>query len=385
MNITTEILYVGVNDHKTDLFEGQFPITNGMSYNSYVILDEKTAVLDTVDRGFTEEWLGNVRAALGGRTPDYLVVHHMEPDHAANIANFVRAYPEVTIAASAKAFAMMEQFFPDTEFAHRMVLANGSVLELGKHSLTFIAAPMVHWPEVMVSYDSCEKILFSADAFGKFGALDVDEPWDDEARRYYIGIVGKHGVPTQTLLKKAAGLDIRMICPLHGPALTGDLSHYLDLYQTWSSYEPEESGIVIAYTSVYGNTAQAVKLLADILTEKGCANVIVHDLCRCDMSAAVADAFRYDRIVLATTTYYNSVFPFMSDFLMRLTERNFQKHKVALIENGSWGPLAAKQMKEKLGACKNLQFASQEVRIRSSLNAESREAVEKLAEELVSL
>ncbi|MCD8120187.1 MAG: FprA family A-type flavoprotein [Lachnospiraceae bacterium] len=382
MNITTDIFYVGVNDHTTDLFEGQFPIPNGMSYNSYVILDEKVAVLDTVDRNFTEEWLGNVREALAGRKPDYLVVHHMEPDHAANIANFVRAYPEVTIAASAKAFTMMEQFFPDTEFPNRLVLANGSVLELGKHSLTFLAAPMVHWPEVMVSFDSCDHILFSADAFGKFGALDVDEPWDDEARRYYIGIVGKHGVPTQTLLKKAASLDIHRICPLHGPALTEDLSHYLNLYQTWSSYEPEESGIVIAYTSVYGNTAQAVRLLADSLIAKGCQKVAVYDLCRCDMSAAVADAFRYDRLVLATTTYYNNVFPFMSDFLQRLTERNLQKRKVALIENGSWGPLAAKQMKEKLSGCKNLQFAEQEVRIRSALNAESREAVERLAEEL---
>ncbi|MCD7859928.1 MAG: flavin reductase [Firmicutes bacterium] len=382
MEITKDILYVGVNDHRIELFEGQYPVPNGMSYNSYVLLDEKTAVLDTVDQNFTHEWLDKVSRALDGRRPDYLVVHHMEFDHAANVANFVKVYPEVTVVASAKAFGMMEAFFPGVDFSKRLVVNSGDTLPLGRHSLTFLAAPMVHWPEVMVSYDRADKVLFSADGFGKFGALDVDEPWDDEARRYFIGIVGKYGQQVQKLLKAASALDIARICPLHGPVLQEELGHYLSLYGTWSSYQPESEGIVIAYTSVYGNTRKAVQLLADSLSAKGCPKVVLHDLSRVDLSYAVSDAFRYSKLVLATTTYNAGIFPFMHDFLTRLAEHNFQNRTVALVENGSWAPLACKTMQELLAPCKGLSFTDTIVRIRSALSEESREAIEKLSQEL---
>ncbi len=382
MEITKDILYVGVNDHRIELFEGQYPVPNGMSYNSYVLLDEKTAVLDTVDQNFTHEWLDKVSRALDGRRPDYLVVHHMEFDHAANVANFVKVYPEVTVVASAKAFGMMEAFFPGVDFSKRLVVNSGDTLPLGRHSLTFLAAPMVHWPEVMVSYDPADKVLFSADGFGKFGALDVDEPWDDEARRYFIGIVGKYGQQVQKLLKAARALDIARICPRHGPVLQEELGHYLSLYGTWSSYQPESEGIVIAYTSVYGNTRKAVQLLADSLSAKGCPKVVLHDLSRVDLSYAVSDAFRYSKLVLATTTYNAGIFPFMHDFLTRLAEHNFQNRTVALVENGSWAPLACKTMQELLAPCKGLSFTDTIVRIRSALSEESREAIEKLSQEL---
>ncbi len=382
MEMTKDILYVGVNDHRIELFEGQYPVPNGMSYNSYVLLDEKTAVLDTVDQNFTHEWLDKVSRALDGRRPDYLVVHHMEFDHAANVANFVKVYPEVTVVASAKAFGMMEAFFPGVDFSKRLVVNSGDTLPLGRHSLTFLAAPMVHWPEVMVSYDPADKVLFSADGFGKFGALDVDEPWDDEARRYFIGIVGKYGQQVQKLLKAASALDIARICPLHGPVLQEELGHYLSLYGTWSSYQPESEGIVIAYTSVYGNTRKAVQLLADSLSAKGCPKVVLHDLSRVDLSYAVSDAFRYSKLVLATTTYNAGIFPFMHDFLTRLAEHNFQNRTVALVENGSWAPLACKTMQELLAPCKGLSFTDTIVRIRSALSEESREAIEKLSQEL---
>ena len=382
MQITKDIRYVGVNDHQVDLFEGQYSVPNGMAYNSYVILDEKVAVMDTVDKSFTHQWLDNLAAVLGTRKPDYLVVQHMEPDHAANIANFMKVYPETTVVSSAKAFAMMQNFFGTDYADRRVVVGEGSTLTLGKHTLTFVTAPMVHWPEVIVTYDSTDKVLFSADGFGKFGALDADEPWDDEARRYYIGIVGKYGPQVQALLKKAAGLDIRTICPLHGPVLTENLGHYLNLYDIWSGYRVESEGIVVAYTSVYGDTKEAAELLAQKLEAKGCPRVVVHDLARCDMAEAVADAFRYGKLVLATTTYNADVFPFMKEYIHHLTERNFRNRTVALMENGSWAPLAAKTMRGMLEGCKNLTFTETTVRILSALNEESREQVETLAAEL---
>ena len=381
MGVTDDIIYVGVNDHKIDLFEGQYDVPNGMAYNSYLILDEKIAIMDTVDRNFTHEWLDNLDKALGGRKPDYLVVQHMEPDHSANIANFVKTYPDAKIVSSAKAFVMMKQFF-GTDFEDKqVVVAEGSTLELGKHTLNFVAAPMVHWPEVIMTYDSTDKVLFSADGFGKFGALDVEEDWACEARRYYIGIVGKYGAQVQSVLKKAAGLDIRIICPLHGPVLKENLGYYIGLYQTWSTYQQETEGIVIAYTSVYGNTKKAVEKLADLLKEKGCPKVVVNDLARCDMAEAVEDAFRYGKIILATTTYNAEIFPFMREFINHLTERNFCNHKVGLIENGTWAPMAAKVMTGMLEKCKNLTFAENTVHIKSALNEESTAQLEALAEE----
>ncbi len=382
MEITKDIRYVGVNDRKVDLFEGQYTVPNGMAYNSYVILDEKIAVLDTVDANFSHEWLDNLESVLLGRKPDYLVIHHMEPDHSANIAVFMRNYPNATVVSSAKAFVMMKQFF-GTDFADsRIVVAEGDTLCLGKHTLHFVAAPMVHWPEVMVSYDSTDKVLFSADGFGKFGALDADEDWACEARRYYIGIVGKYGAQVQALLKKAATLDISVICPTHGPVLKENLGYYLHLYDLWSSYTPEEEGILIAYTSVYGNTKKAVELLAEKLKAKGCPKVTVCDLAREDMAEAVEDAFRYSKLVLASTTYNAGVFPYMNTFIHHLTERNFQNRTVAFIENGSWAPLAAKVMKDMLSGSKNLTFADTTVTVRSALNDESTQALEELANEL---
>ena len=382
MNVTKDIQYIGVNDHKVDLFEGQYKVPSGMAYNSYVILDEKIAVMDTVDAGFTHEWLDNLQNALGSRTPDYLVVQHMEPDHSANIVSFVKAYPDAKIVSSAKAFAMMKNFF-GTDFAERqIVVGEGATLSLGKHVLTFVSAPMVHWPEVIVTYDSTDKVLFSADGFGKFGALDVDEPWADEARRYYIGIVGKYGAQVQALLKKASALDISIICPLHGPVLTENLGYYLGLYNTWSSYQPEEEGIVVAYTSVYGNTKKAVLQLVEKLKANGCPKVILHDLARVDMAEAVADAFRYSKLVLATTTYNADIFPFMREFIDHLTERNFSNRTVALIENGSWAPMAAKVMRDMLEKSKNLTFTDTTVKILSALNEDSAAQLNTLSEEL---
>ncbi len=382
MNITKDIIYVGVNDHRIDLFEGQYTVPNGMSYNSYIVLDEKIAVFDTVDAAFTHEWLDNVQNALGARVPDYLIVQHMEPDHSANIMSFTKVYPEAKIVASAKAFAMMKQFF-GTDFAERgVVVGEGDTLSLGRHMLTFVTAPMVHWPEVIVTYDSTDKVLFSADGFGKFGALDVEEDWSCEARRYYIGIVGKYGAQVQNLLKKAAGLDIRTICPLHGPVLKENLAYYLDLYNTWSSYEPEEEGVVIAYTSVYGNTKKAVMQLAEKLKAKGCPKVVVNDLARCDMAEAVEDAFRYSKLVLATTTYNAEIFPFMREFIQHLTERNYSNRTVALIENGSWAPLAAKVMRGMFEKSKNITFTETTVKILSALSEESTAALETMADEL---
>ena len=382
MNITKDIKYIGVNDHKVDLFEGQYIVPNGMAYNSYVIMDEKIAVMDTVDAGFTHEWLDNLQNALEGRKPDYLVVQHMEPDHSANIFNFMKAYPDANIVASQKAFAMMLNFF-GTDFKEKqIVVGEGDTLSLGKHTLTFVTAPMVHWPEVIVTYDSFDKVLFSADGFGKFGALDVEEDWACEARRYYIGIVGKYGVQVQNLLKKAAGLDIEIICPLHGPVLTENLGYYLGLYNTWSSYQPEEEGIMIAYTSVYGNTKKAVMELKEKLKAKGAPKVVVNDLARVDMAEAVEDAFRYSKIVLATTTYNSEIFPFMREFINHLTERNFSNRTVAFIENGSWAPMANKVMKGMFEKSKNLTFAENSVTIRSALNEESAKALEALSEEL---
>ena len=382
INITSDIRYVGVNDHEVDLFEGQYVVPNGMAYNSYVILDEKTAVIDTVDRNFTHQWLDNVEAALGGRKPDYLIVQHMEPDHSGNIANFMKVYPDAQIVSSDKSFTMIKQFFGE-EYADRRVIVNeGNTISLGKHTLTFVTAPMVHWPEVIVTYDSCDKVLFSADGFGKFGALDVEEEWDCEARRYYIGIVGKYGKQVQRLLKKAAGLDISIICPTHGPVLKEDLGHYIGLYDTWSSYNVESEGIMIAYTSVYGNTKAAVELLAEKLKAKGCPKVVVTDLAREDMAEAVEDAFRYGKLVLATTTYNANIFPFMRTFIEHLTERDYQSRTVALIENGSWAPQAARTMKDMLADCKNLTFAKHTVHIMSALNEESRQQLEDLSEEL---
>ncbi|MBE6133627.1 MAG: MBL fold metallo-hydrolase [Erysipelotrichaceae bacterium] len=382
MNVTKDIIYVGVNDHKIDLFEGQYDVPNGMAYNSYVILDDKIVVMDTVDKNFTHEWLDNVEKALNGRKPDYLVVQHMEPDHSANIVNFLKNYPKATIVSSQKAFTMMKNFF-GTEFEdRRIVIAEGDTLNLGHHILHFVAAPMVHWPEVMFTYDETDKVLFSADGFGKFGALDVEEDWACEARRYYIGIVGKYGAQVQAVLKKAANLDIQIICPLHGPVLKENLGYYLNLYNIWSSYQTETDGVLICYTSVYGHTKAAVELLADKLKAKGCPKVVVNDLARCDMAEAVEDAFRYGRIVLATTTYNTEIFPFMKEFIHHLTERNFQNKTVGFIENGSWAPLAHKVMKGMLEGCKNLTFTNHNVKILSAMNDTNKQEIEDLANEL---
>ena len=382
MTITKDIRYVGVNDHQVDLFEGQYVVPNGMSYNSYVILDEKVAVMDTVDRNFTHQWLDNLQTVLDGRKPDYLVIQHMEPDHSANIMNFLKVYPEATVVSSAKAFTMMKQFFGDDFEGHRIVVGEGNTLTLGKHTLAFVAAPMVHWPEVIVTYDTCDKVLFSADGFGKFGALDISEDWADEARRYYIGIVGKYGPQVQALLKKAAGLDISIICPLHGPVLTENLGYYINLYDIWSSYRVESEGIVVAYTSVYGHTKAAVELLAQKLREKGCPKVVVHDLARCDMAKAVEDAFRYGKLVLATTTYNADIFPFMKEFIHHLTERNYRNRTIGLVENGTWAPLAAKVMTKMFEGCKNLTFTDTTVRILSALNEDSKAQIETMTNEL---
>ncbi len=380
--ITDTIFYVGCNDHDVDLFEGQYVVPNGMAYNSYVILDEKIAVMDTVDISKTDEWLKNVEKVLGSRLPDYLVVQHMEPDHAASIQSFVEKYPKVTVVGNAKTFVMMHQFFPTLVMENTLTVSNFETLSLGKHTLTFAFAPMVHWPEVMMTYDATDKVLFSADGFGKFGALDVDEPWDCEARRYYIGIVGKYGKQVQNILKVAATLDIQIICPLHGPVLTEDLGHYIRLYDLWSSYTPESEGVVIAYTSVYGHTKAAVELLADELRARGVPSVTVHDLARTDMAEAVEDAFRYDKLVLATTTYNADVFPFMRTYLDKLTERSYQNRTVAFIENGSWAPTANRVMQEKFAKSKNLTFAKNNVTILSALNEETTQKVRDLAEEL---
>ena len=382
MKITDTIRYAGVNDHQIDLFEGQYKVPNGMAYNSYVILDEKIAVMDTVDANFTHEWLDNLDRILEGRKPDYLIVQHMEPDHAANVANFLKVYPETTIVANAKTFTMIQNFFGLDLEGQKLEVTNGGTLNLGNHNLTFVFAPMVHWPEVMVTYDSTDKVLFSADGFGKFGALDVEEDWDDEARRYFIGIVGKYGPQVQKLLKVAAGLDIQIICPLHGPVLTENLGHYMGLYDTWSSYPPETEGIVIAYTSVYGHTKAAVELLADKLRSKGCPKVVVYDLARDDMSQALSDAFRYSKLVLATTTYNASIYPFMHDYITRLTEHNFQNRTVGIIENGSWAPLAAKIMKEMLSGCKKINWLDTTVKVLSAVNQENKDQLEAMASEL---
>ena len=382
MFITNDIRYIGVNDHQVDLFEGQYIVPNGMAYNSYVIMDDKIAVMDTVDARFGPEWLANLETVLAGRKPDYLVVQHMEPDHSANIASFMDAYPQAVIVSSPKAFVMIGQFF-GTEYAdRRIVVQEGDTLSLGKHILTFVAAPMVHWPEVIVTYDSYDKVLFSADGFGKFGALDADEEWDCEARRYYIGIVGKYGAQVQALLKKAAGLDIAKICPLHGPVLTENLGYYLHLYDIWSSYQPEEEGILVAYTSVYGNTKTAAELLARKLEEKGCPRVVLTDLARSDMSENVEAAFRFSKLVLATPTYNGDVFPYMKEFIHHLTERNYQNRTVAFIENGTWAPTAAKVMAKMLEGSKNLTFAETTVTIRSAVKEETLRAIDTLATEL---
>ena len=382
MNITKDIKYIGVDDHKIDLFEGQYDVPNGMAYNSYLILDKKCAVMDTVDKNFTHEWLNNLEDALGGKSPDYLIVQHMEPDHSANIMNFMKNYPKATIVSNEKAFAMMKNFFGEEFTDRRIVVGEGDTLELGSHTLTFVLAPMVHWPEVMVTYDSTDKVLFSADGFGKFGARDTDEDWACEARRYYFGIVGKYGMQVQNLLKKAANLDIEIICPLHGPILTENLGYYLDLYNTWSSYGVESDGIMIAYTSVYGHTKAAVEKLAELLRIKGCPKVAVNDLARCDMAEAVEDAFRYGKIVLATTTYNSEIFPFMREFINHLTERNFQNKTIGLIENGSWAPMAAKTMRKMLENCKNITYTDTTVKITSALNEVSNKQIEDMADEL---
>ena len=381
MHITNDIRYVGVNDHTIDLFEGQYSVPNGMAYNSYVILDEKVAVMDTVDVHFTEEWLSNIAAVLEGRRPDYLIVQHMEPDHSASIAEFLKVYPETTVVGNARTFPMLNLYFPLNPVNNQLVVKEGDVLDLGKHQLTFVLAPMVHWPEVMLTYDATDKVLFSADAFGKFGTLDVAESWEDEARRYYIGIVGKYGVQVQALLKKAAGLDISVICPLHGPVLNENLSHYIGLYDTWSAYRPEEKGVAIAFTSVYGHTREGAEKLADTLRQRGCA-VEVYDLARNDMAAAVAAAFRYDRVVLATTTYNGDIFPFMKEFIHHLTERGFKNRTVGLMENGSWAPQAAKIMRKMLEESKDLTWLEPTVRINAALNADSEAQIAALADEL---
>ena len=382
MKITDTIKYVGVNDHRIDLFEGQYKVPGGMSYNSYVILYEKIAVMDTVDADFTHQWLDNIQQVLDGRKPDYLIVQHMEPDHAANVANFLKVYPDTTVVATGKAFGMIRNFFELDLEGKKIEAENGSTLSLGYHQLTFVFAPMVHWPEVMVTYDSTEKVLFSADGFGKFGALDVEEPWDDEARRYFIGIVGKYGEQVQKLLKAAATLDIQKICPLHGPVLTEDLGHYIGLYDTWSSYTPEDDGIVIAYTSVYGHTRMAVSLLAEKLKAKGCPRVLVYDLARDDMSQALSDAFRYSKLILATTTYNAGIYPFMNDFITRLVEHNYQNRTVGLIENGSWAPLAAKIMKEMMSKCKKIDWLKNSVHIWSAVKEENRKQIDDMTDEL---
>lgn len=384
MFISNDIKYIGVNDHNIDLFEGQYDVPNGMAYNSYAIIDSKIAIMDTVDRNFTDQWLSNIRETLGDRKPDYLVVQHMEPDHSANIMAFVNEYPDAVIVASSKAFVMMNNFFGSDFADKRIVVGEGDTLSLGEHTLTFVTAPMVHWPEVIVTYDSKDKVLFSADGFGKFGALDIEEDWACEARRYYFGIVGKYGAQVQSLLKKAATLDIATICPLHGPVLTENLSYYINLYDTWSSYKSEESGIMIAYTSVYGNTKNAVMYLAEKLKEQGANKVILNDLARCDMHEAVEDAFRYDKIVLATTTYNADIFPFMREFITHLTERNFQNKTVALIENGSWAPMANKVMKEMLKNSKNIEYVATEVKIMSALNDDSKAQLDLMVTELLS-
>ncbi len=382
MEITKDIKYIGVNDHEIDLFEGQYVVPNGMSYNSYAIIDEKIAIMDTVDARFTHEWIDNIQTVLGDRKPDYLIIQHMEPDHSANIANFMKNYPETIIVSSLKAFTMIENFFGVDYADRRIVVGEGDTLSLGKHTLAFVAAPMVHWPEVIVTYDTLDKVLFSADGFGKFGALDVQEDWACEARRYYIGIVGKYGKQVQALLKKAQGLEIEKICPLHGPVLSENLGYYIGLYDTWSSYSVESEGIMIAYTSVYGNTKKAVELFADMLKERGCPKVVVNDLARCDMAEAVEDAFRYGKLVLATTTYNAEIFPFMREFISHLTERDYQKRTIGLIENGSWAPLAAKVMKAAFDKSKDITFTDTTVRIMSALNAESKQQLEALADEL---
>ena len=383
MQITNDIVYVGVNDHQVDLFEGQYDVPNGMAYNSYVIKDEKIAVMDTVDANFTKEWLDNIAAVLDGAKPDYLVVQHMEPDHAANIENFMNAYPDTTIVANTKTFGMMKNFFRNLDLEGRTLeVGNGESLTLGRHVLTFVFAPMVHWPEVMVTYDSTDKVLFSADGFGKFGALDVEEDWDCEARRYYIGIVGKYGPQVQKLLKVAATLDIQIICPLHGPVLTENLGHYIEKYDIWSSYKVEDEGVVIAYTSVYGNTKKAVEILAEKLKEKGCPKVTVFDLARDDMAEAVEEAFRYGKLVLATITYNADIFPFMKTYIDHLTERSYQNRTIGLIENGSWAPNAAKVMQAKFEKSKNITWLDNTVKIMSSLSDENIEELDKMAEEL---
>ena len=382
MYVSNDIKYIGLNDHDIDLFEGQYVVPNGMSYNSYAIIDKKIAIMDTVDARFTDEWLDNIKNTLGEKSPDYLVVQHMEPDHSANIVSFVNAYPEAKIVSSSKAFVMMKQFFGIDFKDKQIVVGEGDTLSLGTHNLTFVTAPMVHWPEVIVTYDDKDKVLFSADGFGKFGALDIEEDWACEARRYYIGIVGKYGAQVQALLKKAASLDIKKICPLHGPVLSEDLGYYINLYDIWSSYKTESEGVVIAYTSIYGNTKKAVRILQLVLEEMG-MKVAVNDLARCDMAEAVEDAFRYGKIVLATTTYNNDIFPFMREFINHLTERNFQNKTVALIENGSWAPTAANTMKKMLENCKNITFTDSTVKIMSALSEENEEQLVSLAKELL--
>jgi len=382
MNITSDIIHIGVNDKKIDLFEGQYKVPNGMAYNSYAIIDEKIAIMDSVDENFGDEWLGNIEATLDGKTPDYLIVQHMEPDHSANIISFAAKYPNAKIVASAKAFTMMKNFF-GTDFEEvKVVVGEGDTLSLGKHCLTFITAPMVHWPEVIMTYDSTDKVLFSADAFGKFGATDTEEDWDGEARRYYIGIVGKYGTQVQSVLKKTAALDISVICPLHGPCLKENLSHYIGLYDTWSSYRPEAHGVTIAYASIYGHTAEAAKLLSEELRALGEKNVSLYDLARCDMAAAVTDAFRYDRLVLASSTYNGDVFPFMKEFINHLTERGFKGRKVATVENGSWAPMAAKVMRGMLEGCRDITYTESSVKILSAINDTTKDEIKALAKEL---
>lgn len=383
MKITNDILYVGVNDRNVDLFEGQYIVPNGMAYNSYVILDDKIAVMDTVDEHFGDEWIDNIKRALGGRTPDYLVVQHMEPDHSANIGRFLQVYPQSTVVANAKTFVMLSNFFRGLDIPNRLVVENGQTLSLGKHQLTFVFAPMVHWPEVMVTYDSTDKVLFSADGFGKFGALDTDEDWACEARRYYFGIVGKYGAQVQALLKKAATLDIEKICPLHGPVLTENLGYYLNLYDIWSSYGVECDGVFIAYTSVYGHTKQAAELLACELKALGCAKVAMADLARDDMAEAVEDAFKYGKLVLATTTYNAEIFPFMREFIDHLMERNYQNRTIGVIENGSWAPMAAKVIKAKFEKSKNITWLDTTVTITSSMSDDNRLAIKQMAQELM--
>ena len=382
MEITKDIKYVGVDDLKVDLFEGQYKVPNGMSYNSYVITDGKTAVMDTVDGNFTDEWLANIDKVMGGKEPDYLVVQHMEPDHSASINAFMDKYKSATIVSSNQAFTMMKNFYGSDYAERNVVVKEGDVLDLGVHKLNFVAAPMVHWPEVIVTYDSTDKVLFSADGFGKFGALNADEDWACEARRYYFGIVGKYGAQVQNLLKKAAALDIEIICPLHGPILTENLGYYLDLYNTWSSYKPESEGVVVAYASAHGNTKEAAELLISELKKKGCKKVVEIDLSRCDMSEAVEDAFRYDKLVLASITYNTDIFPFMKEFINHLTERNFQNRTVAFMENGSWAPMAAKVMAKMLENSKNLNILESKVTIKSALSDENRAQIAALADEL---